>query len=99
MLSDSVAIIIKFWLDIDKDTQLQRFNDRKADPLKQWKLTDEDWRNREKWDIYEEYIDAMISSTNTPYAPWVVVPANNKKYAQLTVMRTLVGVLRRELES
>ncbi|WP_400241057.1 hypothetical protein [Methanomethylophilus alvi] len=99
MLSDSGAIIIKFWLDIDKDTQLQRFNDRKADPLKQWKLTDEDWRNREKWDIYEEYIDAMISSTNTPYAPWVVVPANNKKYAQLTVMRTLVGVLRRELES
>ena len=51
MLSDSGAIIIKFWLDIDKDTQLQRFNDRKADPLKQWKLTDEDWRNREKWDI------------------------------------------------
>ena len=99
MLSDSGAIIIKFWLDIDKDTQLQRFNDRKADPLKQWKLTDEDWRNREKWDIYEEYIDAMISSTNTPDAPWVVVPANNKKYAQLTVMRTLVGVLRRELES
>ncbi len=98
MLAGSGAIILKFWLEIDKDTQLERFNDRKSDPLKQWKLTDEDWRNREKWDEYGKYVDAMIESTDTPCAPWVVVPANNKKYAQLTVMRTVVKVLMKELE-
>lgn len=98
ILHSSGAIIIKFWLEIDKDTQLERFNDRKDDPLKQWKLTDEDWRNRDKWDIYVKYVDAMISSTNTPYAPWVVVPANNKKAARLTVLQTVVDVLHSELE-
>lgn len=99
MLADSGAIIIKFWLDIDKDTQLERFKDRQSDPLKQWKITDEDWRNREKWDEYEKYVNAMIASTNTPHAPWVVVPANNKKYAQLKVMHTVVDALQRELKS
>ncbi len=98
MLTYSGAIILKFWLEIDKDTQLERFEERRSDPLKQWKLTDEDWRNREKWDEYGKYVDAMIESTDTRCAPWVVVPADNKKYAQLTVMRTVVKVLRKELE-
>lgn len=98
ILSDSGAITVKFWLEIDKDTQLERFNDRKDDPLKQWKLTDEDWRNRGKWDIYEGYVNDMISSTNTPYAPWVVVPANNKKAARVAVLQTVVDTLQRELE-
>ena len=92
------GIVIKFWLDIDKDTQLERFNDRRNDPLKQWKLTEEDWRNREKWDVYERYVDAMISSTNTPYAPWIAVPANNKKGARLYVMEAVVDRLKKELE-
>ena len=91
-------IVLKFWIDIDKDEQLKRFNDRKNDPLKQWKLTDEDWRNREKWDTYDEYVDDMISSTNTPWAPWVAVPGNNKKAARLCVMESVVNILKKELE-
>jgi polyphosphate kinase 2 (PPK2 family) len=98
LLSEYGAIVIKFWLDIDKDTQLERFNARQADPLKSWKLTDEDWRNRDKWDVYEEYVDRMISTTNTPAAPWVVVPANNKKYAQYYVLKTVVDALEKELK-
>ena len=92
------TIIMKFWLDIDKDTQLQRFNDRKNDPLKQWKLTDEDWRNREKWDAYDMYVNDMISSTNVPEAPWIAVPANSKKAARLCVMQAIVDRLKKELE-
>lgn len=91
------AIVIKFWLDIDSDEQLKRFNDRRDDPLKSWKLTDEDWRNREKRQIYEEYADRMIGSTNTPWAPWVAVPANNKKAAQLCVLSTVVETLKKEI--
>ncbi len=98
ILSSSGAIILKFWLDIDKDTQLERFNERRNDPLKQWKLTDEDWRNREKWDIYDKYVDRMIESTNVPYAPWVVVPANNKKAARVFIIETIVDTLKNTLE-
>lgn len=98
IVSSSGAIIIKFWLDIDKDTQLERFNERRNDPLKQWKLTDEDWRNRDKWDIYDTYVDRMIESTNMPYAPWVVVPANNKKAARVFIMETIIGTLKKYFE-
>lgn len=91
------GIVLKFWLDIDKDTQLERFNDRKNDPLKQWKLTDEDWRNRDKWDEYDRYVNDMISSTNTPWGPWIAVPANNKKAARLCVLESVVKRLRDEL--
>ncbi len=91
-------IVLKFWIDIDKDEQLKRFNDRKEDPLKQWKLTDEDWRNRDKWDTYDKYVNDMISSTNTPWAPWIAVPGNNKKAARLCVMESVVDILRKELE-
>lgn len=97
LLAASGAIVIKFWLEIDKDTQLQRFNDRQEDPLKRWKITKDDWHNRDKWDDYGKYVDAMIESTNTPWAPWVVVPANNKRYAQLTVLHTVEEALEREV--
>ena len=59
-LSDWGAVIVKFWVHIDKDTQLARFNDRQSNPEKQWKITDEDWRNREKWDQYETAVDEML---------------------------------------
>lgn len=99
MITEAGGIVVKFWLDIDKDTQLERFNERQNDPLKQWKLTDEDWRNREKWDKYEEYINAMIYATNTSYAPWVAVPANNKKAARLFVLETVISKLKEVLEN
>ncbi len=91
------TIVIKFWLDISSEEQLKRFNKRSSDELKQWKLTDEDWRNRDKWDTYAEHVDRMIASTNTPEAPWTIIPANDKKYARFQVINTVVEKLRSEL--
>ena len=82
--------IIKFWLEISKDEQLKRFQQRVADPLKIWKITEEDWRNREKWDLYTRAIDDMISYTNTESAPWTVIPSDDKWYARVKTMKTLV---------
>ncbi len=91
-------IILKFWIDIDKDEQLARFNDRADNPLKQWKLTDEDWRNREKWDIYDKYVNSMIMQTNTSFAPWIDVEAVDKRYARIKVFETIVDTLKEELK-
>ncbi len=98
MIAESGGIVIKFWMEISPEEQLERFRARQDDPAKTWKITDEDWRNREKWDVYGEYIDRMISSTNTPYAPWVVVESEDKKYGRLKVLRTVRGVLRKQLK-
>jgi polyphosphate:AMP phosphotransferase len=92
------GIIIKFLLLIDQEEQLKRFSDRKNDPLKQYKLTDDDWRNREKWEQYVIAADDMLHKTNTPYAPWTVVESNNKKFARLKVLKNVVSVLKRELQ-
>lgn len=92
------TIVLKFWIDITKDVQLERFNDRASDPMKQWKLTDEDWRNREKWEIYEKYIDSMIQQTNTPFAPWIDIENNDKRYGRIKVLQTIVDILKKELD-
>ena len=89
--------IAKFWLQIDKDEQLRRFTDRQNDPMKQWKITDEDWRNREKWDAYEEAVNEMLVRTDTSYAPWTVVEGNNKYYARLKVLKTIVDLFEKKL--
>ena len=96
-VAEAGGIIIKFWLEISPEEQLERFRAREEDPLKQWKITDEDWRNREKWDVYEEYVDRMISSTNIPEAPWVVVESEDKRYGRLKVLRTIIDTLEKEL--
>ena len=83
--------LIKFWLEIDKDEQLKRFNQRQKDPLKQWKITDEDWRNRKKWDEYEEAVNEMLARTSTPLAPWTVVESDDKWYARLKSLQTVVS--------
>jgi polyphosphate:AMP phosphotransferase len=83
--------IIKFWLEIDKDEQMRRFKQREKDPLKQWKITDEDWRNREKWDLYEMAVDEMLARTNTPAVPWTVVESVNKWYARLKTLQTVIS--------
>ncbi len=87
------AVILKFWLHIDKDEQLRRFNARAQDPLKQWKITDEDWRNREKWDLYEAAVDEMIAKTSTKTAPWNIIEANDKLYARIKIMNIVIDVL------
>ena len=96
-LVNAGAIVLKFWMQIDKDEQLRRFNDRQNDPNKQWKITDEDWRNRDKWDAYEAAVNEMLVRTDTSYAPWTVVEGNNKYYARLKVLKTVIDLFERKL--
>ncbi|WP_026528983.1 polyphosphate:AMP phosphotransferase [Butyrivibrio sp. VCD2006] len=97
-LSDWGAVIIKFWVQIDKDTQLARFTDRQNTPEKQWKITDEDWRNREKWDLYEGAIDEMIAKTSTTFAPWYVLESVDKKYARLKALKIVIREIKKVLK-
>ncbi|MCJ1749801.1 phosphate--AMP phosphotransferase [Mammaliicoccus sciuri] len=90
MWTDEGAIILKFFLTLDKDEQLRRFKEREETPEKQWKITDEDWRNREKWDQYIEASHDMIKFTNTDHAPWLVVLADNKKSARIEVIKYII---------
>ena len=87
------TVILKFWLHIDKEEQLRRFESRKADPLKFHKITEDDWRNREKWDVYEEAIDELLFRTHTSHAPWIIVESNHKKYARIKVLQTVTDAL------
>ena len=97
-LAKDHIIFIKFWVDITKEEQLKRFNARAEDPMRSWKLTDEDWRNREKWDLYEKYVNSMIKQTNTDYAPWVDIEGVDKRYGRLKVLQTIVDTLKKELD-
>ncbi len=96
-LTDWGAIVIKFWVQIDKDTQLKRFTDRQNTPEKQWKITDEDWRNREKWDLYEKAIDEMIEKTSTVSAPWHVLESNDKYYARIKALTVVIEEIEKRL--
>ena len=91
------SVIFKFWLHIDKNEQLARFEARRKDPAKRYKITDDDWRNREKWDLYESAIDEMLVKTNTDYAPWNIIESNDKKYARIKVLDILVNELEKLL--
>jgi len=82
-------VVVKFWLTISKDEQLRRFEDRKKTGFKRFKITDEDWRNREKWDAYEQAICDMVDRTSTEIAPWTLVEANDKNFARIKVLKTL----------
>ena len=97
-LYDAGAIVIKFWMHIDKDEQERRFKERQENPEKQWKITDEDWRNREKWDQYEDAVNEMLMRTSTDYAPWVVVEGNSKYYARVKVLKTVVDAIEARLK-
>ncbi|MDD2980618.1 MAG: polyphosphate:AMP phosphotransferase [Hespellia sp.] len=97
-LVNAGAIVIKFWMQIDKDEQERRFTERQNNPDKQWKITDEDWRNREKWDQYEEAVNEMLIRTSTPKAPWVVVEGNCKYYARVKVLETVVSAIEKRLK-
>lgn len=94
MLTDGNYIIVKFWIHVSKEEQLQRFLDRENDPYKAWKLTDEDWRNREKWPQYEKAIDEMFDRTDKGNAPWIVVPGDDKKYARIDVLENTLEQIR-----
>ena len=89
MLTDSGILLMKFWVHITKEEQLDRFKQRELIPHKQWKLTDEDWRNREKWEEYEQAINDIIERTSTRIAPWTLIEGNDKKHARIKVIKTL----------
>jgi polyphosphate kinase 2 (PPK2 family) len=97
-LVDFGTILAKFWIHISKEEQLQRFEAREETPYKAWKLTDEDWRNREKWNLYQEAINDMLLKTSTLTAPWTIVEGNCKWYARVKALRTLVDLLGHELD-
>lgn len=96
-LHDWGAVIIKFWVQIDKDTQLERFTMRQNTPEKQWKITDEDWRNREKWDGYETAVNEMIQKTSTAYAPWHILESVDKKYARIKALKIVIEQIESKL--
>ena len=89
--------VIKFWLQIDAEEQLKRFEARGQTPYKKYKLTDEDYRNREKWDLYQQAAHDMVARTNTSYAPWYVISANDKKHARLTALEVVCDRLEARL--
>jgi polyphosphate:AMP phosphotransferase len=97
-LADWGAIVLKFWLHIDQDEQFARFNGREENPDKEWKITDEDWRNREKWNIYEIAVNSMLLKTSTEYAPWIIVEAQNKYYARIKVLEETIKAIEKRLE-
>jgi polyphosphate kinase 2 (PPK2 family) len=90
MLAEEGMIIIKFWLHVSPQEQLRRFKRRADDPLRSWKLTDEDWRNREKRDAYDQAVEDMVERTDQEFARWHIVPADSKRYARVAVMETVI---------
>jgi polyphosphate:AMP phosphotransferase len=97
-LADAGVIVVKFWLQISQEEQLRRFKEREKIEFKRFKITEEDWRNREKWDAYQEAICDMVDRTSTGTAPWTLVEANDKGYARVKVLRTICERLEAELE-
>ncbi|AZY51223.1 polyphosphate:AMP phosphotransferase [Bordetella avium] len=95
-LVENGAIVLKFWLAITQDVQLERFKERENTPFKRYKITPEDWRNREKWQDYAQATNEMLARTDLPHAPWYPIPANDKRYARLQVLRHIVDALEKD---
>jgi polyphosphate kinase 2 (PPK2 family) len=98
-LVEAGGSVLKLWFHIDRDTQLKRFKERERIGYKKWKITGEDWRNREKWPRYEEAVAEMIQRTSTTYAPWKVIAANDKYHARIEVLRAVIASIESTLES
>ncbi len=96
-LTDDKRVVLKFWLHISKDEQLRRFKERERIPFKRFKIGPDDYRNRGKWDQYELAVNEMIARTSTPTAPWNIVPSNDKDYARVHVIQSVVDALERAL--
>jgi polyphosphate:AMP phosphotransferase len=96
-LVDHGIVLVKFWIHISRDEQARRFKARSETSYKRWKITDEDWRNREKWEQYEIAAHDMVERTSTRIAPWVLVEGNNKRYARIKVLKSVCRSLRKAL--
>jgi polyphosphate kinase 2 (PPK2 family) len=90
--------IVKFWVHIDKDEQLKRFEARKENPSKLWKLHEEDWRNREKWDLYEQAAEEMFLRTHTTFAPWTIIEGNCKRHARIKAMDVVIQAIENKIK-
>ncbi len=88
-LTSSGIVLVKFWIHVTKDEQLRRFQEREKVPHKQWKLTEEDWRNREKWDAYQIAVNELVEHTSTRTAPWNLIEGNDKRHARVKVIKTV----------
>jgi polyphosphate:AMP phosphotransferase len=88
-LHEHGTMVLKFWLHIDQEEQLRRFKEREETSFKKFKITEEDFRNRKKWPAYEQAANEMVERTSTEFAPWVLVEANDKRYARIKVLRTV----------
>jgi polyphosphate kinase 2 (PPK2 family) len=97
-LTDEGVVLVKFWLHVSEGEQLKRFKKREADPLKAWKLTDDDWRNRKRRPAYTAAIEDMVDQTDTSHAPWTLVEGDSKRYARMKVLETVIGALEQGLE-
>jgi len=97
MLADEGMVFVKLWMHISDEEQLRRFEKRRDSPLKAWKLTDEDWRNRSRRADYEAAVEDMLDRTSTDWAPWTVVPAEDKRYARAFVMDQVVSAMEQAL--
>ena len=97
-LLDFGAVVVKFWFHISQQEQLRRFKERERMHYKSWKITDEDWRNRGKWEDYERAVEDMLLKTSTHNAPWTIVEANDKYYARIKILKTMVNTLKQALD-
>lgn len=97
-LTNHRMLLVKLWYHISPEEQLKRFEAREHTPHKRWKLTEEDWRNREKWDLYEEAVIDMMQKTSTVTAPWTVIEGNDKYWERVKTLRTIIDVLEPNLE-
>ena len=97
-LTNAGTVLLKFWLHIDPDEQLRRFRERQRTEYKQWKITDEDWRNREKYAQYKVAIEEMLFRTSTPRAPWTIVESNSKWHARVKALDTVCDAIEAALD-
>lgn len=97
-LVDDGTLLMKFFIHVSKDEQLKRFQERAADPFKSWKITDEDWRNREKWDQYKIAIEDMFEKTDSKHCKWNIIAGNNKLYSRVTVLTTVIEAIEKHCD-
>jgi polyphosphate kinase 2 (PPK2 family) len=98
LLTDNNTTLVKFWLHLSDEEQLKRFKDRESDPLKQWKLTPDDWRNREKRGAYLDALEDMVETTDRSHAHWDLIPAESKHYARVAILETIIDRWIHDLE-
>jgi polyphosphate kinase 2 (PPK2 family) len=98
MLTGDGYVLVKFWFHISLEEQFKRFEQRQSDPFKEYKLTEEDWRNREQWPFYEVAINQAIACTSTPAAPWTIIAGNDKYYARVSVIEAVITAIQAQLK-